>query len=72
MPEQDELLDRGRTTANPDERACIYQEPEKYIVDERCLWLFLYDEEHMYRVSRRLNWRATPDEMMLLPHAGTS
>ena len=47
MPERDELLDRGRTTVNPNERACIYQELEKYIVDERCLWLFLYDEEHM-------------------------
>ena len=48
----DGLLDRLRQEVDPARRVPIAQEFEKYVVDEYCPWLFLYDEEHIYGVNK--------------------
>ena len=47
----------------------IAQEFEKYVVDEYCPWLFLYDEEHIYGVNEELQWTPSPFERMDLQYA---
>ena len=68
----DELLDRLRTEVDPAKRVPIAQEFEKYVVDEYCPWLFLYDEEHIYGVNRKLQWTPSPFERMDLQFATMS
>jgi peptide/nickel transport system substrate-binding protein len=68
----DELLDRLRTEVDPAKRVPIAQEFEKYVVDDYCPWLFLYDEEHIYGVNRKLNWTPSPFERMDLQFATIS
>ena len=68
----DELLDRLRTEVDPAKRVPIAQEFEKYVVDDYCPWLFLYDEEHIYGVNKKLNWTPSPFERMDLQFATIS
>ena len=65
----DELLDRLRTEVDPAKRIPIAQEFEKYVVDEYCPWLFLYDEEHIYGANKKLQWTPSPFERMDLQYA---
>jgi peptide/nickel transport system substrate-binding protein len=65
----DGLLDRLRTEVDPAKRVPIAQEFEKYVVDEYCPWLFMYDEEHIYGVNKGLQWHANPFERMDLQYA---
>jgi peptide/nickel transport system substrate-binding protein len=65
----DGLLDRLRHEVDPAKRVPIAQEFEKYVVDEYCPWLFLYDEEHIYGVNKKLQWNPTPYERMHLQFA---
>ena len=65
----DGLLDRVRTEVDPAKRVPIAQEFEKYVVDEYCPWLFLYDEEHIYGANKKLQWVPSPFERMDLQYA---
>ena len=65
----DELLDRLRTEVDPGKRVPIAQEFEKYVVDEYCAWLFMYDEEHIYGANKKLQWTPSPFERMELQYA---
>ncbi|HSB68330.1 MAG TPA: ABC transporter substrate-binding protein [Candidatus Methylomirabilis sp.] len=65
----DGLLDRLRMEVDPAKRVPIAQEFEKYVVDEYCPWLFLYDEEHIYGANRKLQWTPSPFERMDLQYA---
>jgi peptide/nickel transport system substrate-binding protein len=65
----DDLLDRLRQEIDPVKREAVAQEFEKYVVDEYCPWLFLYDEEHIYGVDRRLDWTPSPFDRMHLQFA---
>jgi peptide/nickel transport system substrate-binding protein len=65
----DALLDRLRREIDPARREAVAQEFEKYVVDEYCPWLFLYDEEHIYGVNRRLDWNPSPFDWMHLQFA---
>lgn len=68
----DTLLDTLRQEVDPVKRAPIAREFEKYVVDEYCPWLFLYDEEHTYGVSRALRWNPSPLDFMRLEFATTA
>ena len=65
----DALLDQLRMEVDPAKRVPIAQEFEKYVVDEYCPWLFLYDEEHIYGANKRLQWTPSPFERMDLQYA---
>ncbi|TMH19962.1 MAG: hypothetical protein E6H64_11535 [Betaproteobacteria bacterium] len=65
----DDLLDRLRTEVDPAKRVPIAQEFEKYVVDEYCAWLFMYDEEHIYGANKKLQWTPSPFERMELQYA---
>jgi len=65
----DDLLDRLRTEVDPAKRVPIAQEFEKYVVDEYCPWLFMYDEEHIYGANKKLQWTPSPFERMELQYA---
>jgi ABC-type transport system substrate-binding protein len=65
----DALLDRLRQEIDPATREAVAQEFEKYVVDEYCPWLFLYDEEHIYGVNRRVDWTPAPFDWMHLQFA---
>jgi peptide/nickel transport system substrate-binding protein len=67
----DGLLERLRQEVDPVKRVPIAQEFEKYVVDDYCPWLFLYDEEHMYGVSKTLLWNPSPLDFMQLQFAAT-
>ena len=68
----DGLLERLRQEVDPARRVPIAQEFEKYVVDEYCPWLFLYDEEHIYGVNKTLRWNPSPLDFMHLQFAATT
>jgi peptide/nickel transport system substrate-binding protein len=68
----DGLLERLRQEVDSARRVPIAQEFEKYVVDEYCPWLFLYDEEHIYGVNRTLRWNPSPLDFMHLQFAATT
>jgi peptide/nickel transport system substrate-binding protein len=68
-PKTDAMLEQLRHEVDPAKRVPIAQEFEKYVVDEFCPWLFLYDEEHIYGVNKKLQWNPTPYERMYLQFA---
>jgi ABC-type transport system substrate-binding protein len=68
----DGLLERLRQEVDPVRRVPIAQEFEKYVVDEYCPWLFLYDEEHIYGVNHALQWNPSPLDFMHLQFATTA
>ena len=65
----DDLLRQLREERDPARRAAVAQAFEKYVVDEFCPWLFLYDEEHICGVSRRLQWSPSSFDWMHLQFA---
>ena len=63
-PKGDEALEAQRTEIDPKKRATLEQALEKYWIDEECGWVVLYDQQDIYGVSKRLRWKARPDELM--------
>ena len=58
--------------AGPKKRAALEQALEKYWTDEECGWIVLYDQQDVYGVSKRIHWKARPDELMKFDEATVS
>lgn len=65
MPEVGKLIEAGRSTADQQERAEIYQEACR-IAYEEAPWIFMYLQANTYGISTNHTWRARPDEMIPL------
>jgi len=60
-PQLDKLIDQARYELDPKKRDDIYAQAMTLIHDE-APWLFLFQYEDLYATSKRLVWRARPDE----------
>lgn len=63
-PEGDQMFEAQRAEMDVKKREALEQALEKYWVDEECAWIILYDQQDIYGVSKRLQWKARPDELM--------
>jgi hypothetical protein len=71
-PKGDQMFDAQRAEMDPRKRATLEQALEKYWVDEECGWNILYDQQDIYGVSKRLQWKARPDELMTFQEASVA
>ena len=67
-PRTDELIAKGQTTVNEEERKKVYAETLRAIQDE-APWIFLFDQQDAYGVSAKLNWKPRQDERVILTQA---
>jgi len=65
MPEIDDLVQQGRSTADQGERVAIYRRANE-IIHEEAPWIFLYLQPNTYGASTDHDWQARPDEMIPL------
>jgi peptide/nickel transport system substrate-binding protein len=68
-PKGDQMFEEQRAEMDPKKRAALEQALEKYWVDEECGWNILYDQQDIYGVSKRLQWKPRPDELMTFQEA---
>jgi len=61
----DALIDRGRSIMDKKERQKIYAEACK-IFKEEAIWAFAYQQMDIYGVNERVNWKARPDEKLIV------
>jgi peptide/nickel transport system substrate-binding protein len=71
-PDLDKLLEEGRSTADPKQRAAVYQQVQKMFV-EKALWLPIYDVYELYALSKRVKGAVVhPDGYLILNDATVS
>jgi len=68
-PKGDQMFEAQRTEMDPKRREALQQALEKYWVEEECAWIILYDQQDIYGVSKRIQWKARPDELMKFDEA---
>ena len=68
-PKGDEMFEAQRAEMDTKKRAALEQALEKYWIDEECGWIVLYDQQDIYGVSKRVQWKARPDELMKFDEA---
>ena len=63
-PALDKLLTDARYEVDPAKRQALYSKALTIIHDE-APWLFLFEYEDLYASTKRLQWQARPDELLL-------
>jgi peptide/nickel transport system substrate-binding protein len=64
-PKLDTLIDRGQSIMDRKTRQHIYSEAGK-LIKEDVAWAFAYQQTDIYGVSARVNWKARPDERLVI------
>ncbi|HWP49899.1 MAG TPA: ABC transporter substrate-binding protein [Candidatus Limnocylindrales bacterium] len=64
-PEFDKLIEEARITMDENKRRELYHKAAELIVEDAA-WVFLYEQEDIYGVNNRLNWKARPDEGLVM------
>lgn len=61
----DKALEEGRVTMDEAKRLALYHKASAILVEDAAL-VPLYQQEDIYGVSNRLNWKARPDERLIM------
>ncbi len=64
-PALDVLLDQGQATMDQKKRQQIYSEACR-LIKEDAAWAFAYQQMDIYGVNERVNWKARPDERLVV------
>jgi peptide/nickel transport system substrate-binding protein len=70
-PKGDEFFSAQRSEMDPNKREAIVRQAEDYWLDQ-APWIILYDQQDIYGVSKRLQWKPRPDELMKFDEATLS
>ena len=62
------MIDRAASTLDPDRRARLYREIQPLVLDEAPI-IFMYTQNGVYGVNKRLNWKPRADETLWLAKA---
>jgi peptide/nickel transport system substrate-binding protein len=63
-PQGDRMIEEAAAISDPAKRLAAYKALEKYILEELVSWVPLYDQIDQYGVSKRLQWKPRPDEIL--------
>jgi peptide/nickel transport system substrate-binding protein len=63
--EVDKLIEEARLTMDETKRLGLYHKAAEIIVEDAG-WVFLYQQEDIYGASNRLDWKARPDERLVM------
>jgi peptide/nickel transport system substrate-binding protein len=69
MPDVDELVRTQLVTVDPDARREIIHQAQA-LARDRAAWIFLFDLEDIYGISRDLDWQPWPNEYLWLRESG--
>jgi len=64
-PQLDALIDQGKVTMNKQKRQKIYSDALK-IIHEDVPFAWCYQQRDIYGVNERVNWKARPDERLVV------
>jgi len=64
-PEIDKLLEEARGTMDEARRLELYHNVAEKLAEDAA-WVFLYQQEDIYGANNRLNWKARPDERLVM------
>ncbi|MCI0529113.1 MAG: hypothetical protein L0Y56_16880, partial [Nitrospira sp.] len=64
-PELDKILVEARRTLDEVKRLELYHKAAEMVVEDAA-WVFLYQQEDIYGVSNRLDWKARSDERLVM------
>ncbi|MBI4276886.1 MAG: hypothetical protein HY660_00395 [Armatimonadetes bacterium] len=64
-PDSDRLIELGMSTLNEKTRLDTYARLQEFLLEE-APWIFLYDQQDIYGISKRLRWRPRVDERIVL------
>ncbi|MCI0529241.1 MAG: hypothetical protein L0Y56_17530, partial [Nitrospira sp.] len=63
--EFDKIIEEAQVTIDETKRLGLYHKAAEIVVEDAA-WVFLYQQNDIYGASHRLNWKARPDERLVM------